>query len=160
VSNDYDVNAGFSNLKTFAWKHAEQPLTGNPRMDNDLIDERIRAAVKTELEKKGFVAVDKADADFFVAYFIDYKQRINGSSVSLGAGGGSYGRYGGAGYSTGISDYEEGSLTIDMIDPASDKNVWRGVGRRTTYEGSSPEKMTKIINRSVSRILAKFPPKK
>ena len=78
----------------------------------------------------------------------------------MSAGRGSSGRYGGVGYSTSVSDYEEGYLTIDIIDPASEKNVWRGVGRRTTYEGSSPKKMTKIINTAVSRILGKFPPKK
>lgn len=160
VTRDYDASADFSILKTFAWQHATQPEIGNPRIDNDLMDERVRRAVDVQLAEKGFKAVPKEEADFLVAYFVDYKQRIGGSSVSMSAGRGSYGRYGGVGYSSSVSDYEEGYLTIDIIDPASEKNVWRGVGRRTTYEGSSPEKMTKIINTSVSSILAKFPPKK
>jgi hypothetical protein len=160
VTRDYAASADFSSLKTFAWQHATQPKTGNPRIDNDLMDERVRSAVDALLTKKGFMLVPKEEADYLVAYFVEYKQRIGGSSVGFGVGGGNYGRYGGVGYNTSISDYDEGHLTIDIIDPVSDKNIWRGVGRRTTYEGSNPEKMTKIVNTAVSRILGKFPPKK
>jgi hypothetical protein len=160
VNRDYDVSVDFGQLKTYAWQHAEQPQTGNPRIDNDLIDERVRSAVEAQLNAKGFVRVDKADADFLVAYFIDYKQRISGSSISFGMGAGSYGRYGGVGYDTGISDYEEGHLTIDVITPADEKNIWRGVGRRRAYESNNPEKVTKVINKAVAAILKKFPPKK
>ena len=81
----------------------------------------VRHAVEVQLAEKGFQPVPKEEADFLVAYFVDYKQRIGGSSVSMSAGRGSYGRYGGVGYSTSVSDYEEGYLTIDIIDPASDK---------------------------------------
>jgi hypothetical protein len=160
VTRDYDASADFSILKTFAWQHATQPEIGNPRIDNDLMDERVRSAVDALLAENGFVLVPKEEADFLVAYFVEYKQRIGSSSVSMSAGRGSYGRYGGVGYNTSVSDYDEGYLTIDIIDPASGRNVWRGVGRRTTYEGSSPKKMTKIVNTAVSRILGKFPPKK
>jgi hypothetical protein len=160
VTRDYDDSADFTILKTFAWQHATQPEIGNPRIDNDLMDDRVRSAVDVQLAEKEFMLVPKEEADFLVAYFFEYQQRIGGSSVSMSAGRSSYGRYGGVGYNTSVSDYEEGYLTIDIIDPASSKNIWRGVGRRTTYEGSSPKKMTKIVNTAVSRILGKFPPKK
>lgn len=159
VTRDYDASADFSKLRRFAWQHDAQPETGSPRIDNDLMDERVRRAVDAELAEKGFRLVPREEADFLVAYYVEYKQRIGGSSVSMSAGRGSYGRYGGVGYNTTISEYDEGYLTIDIIDPASGRNIWRGVGRRTSYEGSSPKKMTKIVNTSVSRILAKFPPK-
>ncbi|MEA2069507.1 MAG: DUF4136 domain-containing protein [Verrucomicrobiota bacterium] len=159
VSRDYDVSTDFSKLKTFAWQHEEQPQTGNPRIDNDLIDERVRAAVNAELMAKGFRQGDKAEADFHVAYFVEYKQRISGSSVSFGIGGGSYGRHGGVGYNTGVSDYEEGHLTIDIVDPADGRNFWRGVGRRTSYDSNNPKKITKVVNSAVAGILKKFPPK-
>jgi hypothetical protein len=159
VTRDFDSDTDFTGLKTFAWQHETQPKTGNPRIDNDLIDERVRKAVDTLLAEKGFAPAPKTEADFLVAYFIQYKQRIGGSSVSFGIGAGSSGRYGGVGYNTAISDYDEGWLTIDMIDPESDKTIWRGVGVRATYESPKPAKATKIINHAVGRILKKFPPK-
>jgi hypothetical protein len=117
VVRDYDRSTEFGHLNTYAWQHATQPETGNPRLDNDLIDARIRNAVNTS-------------------------------------------RFGGVGYNTGISDYEEGVLIIDIIDTRDDKVIWRGTGTRVVYEGSDPEKVSKIVNKSVSKILAKFPPGK
>lgn len=159
VSRDYDTTADFSGLKTFAWQHAEQPETGDQRIDNDLHDERIRKAVDEALSAKGFHRTDLADADFLVAYFMEYQRKLSSGSVSVGLGGGSYGRHGGVGYSTGVSEYDQTSLTIDLIDPAREKMIWRGVGSRSAYEGSSPEKTTGIVNASVAKILKKFPPK-
>ena len=159
VTRDYNKSFDFSTLRTYAWQYGEQPETGNPRIDNDLIDERVRAALDAQLSQKGFVIADKADADVLVSYFIDFKQRINGSTVSFGLGTGGYGRYGGVGYETGISDYEEGSLTIDFINTINEKTVWRGVGRRRSYETNNPDKVTKSINAAVADILKKFPPK-
>ncbi len=157
---DYDRAAEFEHLKTYAWQHATQPKSGNPRIDNDLIDVRIRNAVNTTLATKGFRQAPRAEADFLVAYFVEYKRRIGGSAVSFGLGAGSFSRFGGVGYSTDISDYEEGVLMIDIIDARNDKVVWRGTGTRVVYEGSDPDKVSKIVNEAVSKILAKFPPGK
>ncbi|MEN8254826.1 MAG: DUF4136 domain-containing protein [Verrucomicrobiota bacterium] len=159
VSRDYDTTADFSGLKTFAWQHAEQPKTGDPRIDNDLHDERIRAAVNENLAAKGFQPGDRANADFMVVYFVEYKRKLSSGSISFGLGGGSYGRYGGVGYNTGVSEYDQSCLTIDMVNPADEKMIWRGVGSRSAYDGSSPEKTTEIVNASVAKILKRFPPK-
>jgi hypothetical protein len=158
VQQDYDKDTDFSRLKTYGWKHAEQPKVGHPQVDNDLFDERIRHAVDATLQEKGFQLADQADADCLVAYFIDYKQRIGGSSISLGIGAGRRGYYGGTGYNTHIRDYEEGVLTIDILDATSQKTIWRGIGTRTTYSSSTPSKITRIVNEAVAEILEKFPP--
>jgi len=158
VNRDYDTTVNFSNLKTFAWQHADQPETGDPRIDNDLNDERIRNAINETLATKGFQLVKKADADFLVAYFVEHQRKLSSGSVSVGMGRSSYGRHGGVGYSTGVSEYDQAILTVDILNPADRKMIWRGVGSRATYEGSNPKKSTKIVNEAVSKILKKFPP--
>jgi hypothetical protein len=158
VTRDYDASADFAGLKSYAWQHETQPKTGNPRIDNDLIDERVRSAVDLQLAQKGFILSDEGDTDFLVTYYVQYKQRISGNSVSFGVGASRNSRYGSIGYDTSISDYDEGWLTIDMIDPESGKMFWRGVGIRATYESQKPKKVSKIINHAVSRILKDFPP--
>jgi len=160
VKQDFDSSVDFSGLETYAWKHAEQAATGNPKIDNDISDARIRNAIDATLETKGFKRGDPDTADFQVSYFIDFERRLNASSVSFGLGGGRYGRYGGMGYNTSISDYDEGNLTIDIINPQSKKTIWRGVGSRAVYEGSNPEKATRIINKIVAEVLKGFPPGK
>ena len=160
VSRDFDASTDFSALKTFAWQHAEQPQTGDPRLDNDLNDERIRNAVNATLAAKGFRPVGRDDADFLVAYFTDHQRKLSSGSVSVGVGRGSSGRHGGVGYSSGVSDYDQATLTLDILNSSDEKMVWRGVGSRSSYEGSNPAKSVRIINESVEKILAKFPPKK
>lgn len=164
VSRDFDSTFDFSSLKTFTWEHETQPETGVPRIDNDLNDKRIRAAIETNLKAKGFtIAEAKETADFRVAYFVDFQQRIEGggSSFSVGMGRGTASRAGAVGWSTGtnVSDYEEGQLTIDFLDPKTGDTIWRGVGRRRTSSSSDPEKLTQRTNDVVTRTLKKFPPK-
>lgn len=163
VNRDYDSTFNFSALKTYAWQHDVQPETGNPRLDNDLNDRRVRSAVDQELRAKGFVMVDKEKADFLVVYYMDYQQRIDSSSgsLSVGMGRSSYGRAGSVGYNTGgsVSDYEEAQLTIDFINPANEQMIWRGRGRRRASSTSKPEKITANTNDAVKRILKAFPPK-
>ena len=160
VKRDFDTATDFGRLKTFAWQHDEQPETGDPNLDNDLNDQRIRNAVVANLEAKGFQAVGRAEADFLVAYFVDRRRKLSSSSVSIGMGRSRGGRYGGVGYGTEISEYDQAILTIDIVDPADDKTIWRGVGTRSAYTGSNPDKYAKRTSDTVEKILKKFPPKR
>lgn len=159
VNRDYNTAIDFSGLKTYAWQHAEQPQTGDPRIDNDLHDERVRMAVNQILAAKGFRLGDRADADFLVVYYVENQRKLSSGSMSVGMGKSSYGRHGSVGYSTGVSEYDQSNLIIDVMDPADEKMIWRGVGTRAAYDGSSPKKMTKIVDEMVAKILKKFPPK-
>lgn len=159
VRRDYDAEHDFASFKTYTWQHEVQPETGNPRIDNSLLDDRIRRAVNNTLAGKGFRQVDRSDADFLVAYFRDYRSRITGGSWNVGVGRSGYGRYGSVGYGSDISEYDESILTLDILSPEDERTIWRGVGIRTTYEGSSPDKITRIVNKAVSKILKKFPPR-
>lgn len=163
VDRDYDAAFDFSSLKTYAWQHEEQPETGVPKIDNDLNDNRIRKAIEADLNGKGIQQVEKSEADFLMAYFMDFQQRIDGSgsTVSFGVGQSSAGRAGSVGWNSGstISDYEEAQLMIDILDPESEETIWRGRGRRRSSGSSKPEKITERVNDAVTRILKKFPPK-
>jgi hypothetical protein len=163
VKRDFDAAVDFAGYKTYAWQHAEQPQTGNPRIDNDLIDTRIRSAVDDNLRQKGYRRVEPAAADMLVAYFIGFQRRISssGGSMSVGMSRSSAGRAGSVGLSSGtqVSDFEEAHLTIDFIDPASDRTIWRGTGTRRTSGSTNPERITDRVNDAVQRILRKFPPK-
>ncbi len=159
VQRDYDTSIDFSMLKTYAWKYATQPKTGNPQIDNDLQDKRIRTAINAILEVKGFAPAEPDRADVLVAYYMESKRRISGDTWVFGFGTGLYDGFGGIGYNTSISDYDEGYLTIDVIGGTSGKTIWRGVGRRATYEDPDPEKGAEIIHSAVAKILADFPPK-
>ena len=57
VSQDYQLDHDFSNLKTYAWKVKDQEKTGDMRIDSQLMDARIRKATEENLLEKGFIKI-------------------------------------------------------------------------------------------------------
>jgi hypothetical protein len=83
-----------------------------------------------------------------------------GTSGGIGFGLGSYGRHGGIAIGTGnsIHEFDEGTLTVDFVDAASQQLIWRGTGTQRFKEYDDPEKTSRDINTLVEKIMAQFPP--
>jgi hypothetical protein len=166
VSQDYDFSTVFTQYKTFTL--ASEPLkkSGDVLMDSPLIDQRIRKAIENTLTDRGCTKTDNTRSDFYVAYQIIVKTRIEADTVpAYGWGVYPYGYrrhyypyWGDFGYETYVRQYEEGTLVIDFMDSRTRKLFWRGVGSRRIYQQSSPEKLTAWVNQFVSEILAQYPP--
>ncbi len=162
VSQDYDPTTEFGSMKTFRWESETQAHTGDPRIDNPLRNTRIRAAAKRLLSQKGIGPSADASPTFLIRYQYVLRRKIEsgGTSSSIGFGMGSYGRRGGIAIGTGndIREYDEGTLTIDFLDPTSKNLLWRGSGIQRFTEYDDPEKTTRDINTLVEKILEQFPP--
>ena len=164
IQTDYDTKFDFSGLKTYAWLEDQAP-SNDIRINNSLIINRVVAAVNNTLQARGYTLVDKDKADFYVNWLggIDDKIRlesINGYYGYLGYGHGARG-YGGywPGYSrTYTFEYQEGTLIIDIADSKSKQLIWRGTGLDYLKTKETPEEITQGINKTVSAILADFPP--
>lgn len=163
VSQDYRPDSDFSQLKTFAWKHAVQEKTGDLRIDSPLMDDRIRKAMERMLLGKGFVKVSDETPDFHVIYQYSIARKIYSNPVStgFGFGYGHYGNYGGIGIRSGteINEYDEGLLIIDFLLPDSDVLLWRGKSTRVVEIHSTPEETIQDINKTIEKMLIQFPPK-
>ncbi len=158
VSQDYDVSVDFSEYRTFAWVSGKQPKTGDIRVDNQLLDNRIREAVDWTLIAKGFRKTTDGTSNLLVAYTLTIRSRLESDTVSTGFGYGGYPYWGGAGFETRVREYDEGMLVIDIGDAKQNKLLWRGTGTRRVTEHSDPKKTTEVINKTVAEILAQFPP--
>ena len=162
VSQDYDLKADFSRLQTFAWKSNSQVNTGDVRVDNPLLDARIRAAVERTLTAKGFRKVPIGDADFTVSYVFQIRRKIASDSVrtNIGFGSGSGGRVGGVSVSSsgGVRETDEGMLIIDLTGHGGSHLLWRGTGIRLISGRSNPNQITAEVHETVEEILAQFPP--
>jgi hypothetical protein len=160
VDSDYDPSADFTQLRTWSWL-PDAGKSGDPRLDNALLDSRIRAAVKSELDAKGYTLATSGTPDFQVAYHVSVEGKLDVDTVYHGGGG--YGRAGyrrgGWGYAeTRVREYDEGTLLIDVLQSGSGALLWRGSGVATVREESTPEKRTRRINAAVKKILERFPP--
>ena len=158
TSYDFYKTATFAAYKTYAVKDGTK--VGQP-----LIDDRIAAAIDTELAAKGFKKTE-ANPDVFVVYHVAFDKQKDISTFSSGYGGG-YGGYGwgyGGGWAGGSStttvrDILVGTMVIDLADAKQGKMVWRGMGVKEVDTGANPEKRDKSINNAVKKMFKNYPPK-
>jgi len=151
---DYDKSANFSAYKTYAFTEESSDLG----LD-EINTERILKAVENELAAKGFTKSENPDV--LVDIHLKTEERVEATATTTG-GAYRYGYYGGVGMSqttVNYNEYTDGSLFITIIDAATEKMAWHGVGTKTIDEGISPEKREQNISYAVKQILYNYPPK-
>jgi hypothetical protein len=158
VSTDYDPTFNFGPYRSFAWLQEQQPLTGDLRLDNPLLHQRLREAVERTLIARGYEKAAGA-ADFVVGYHLSLTQRYDVSTLQSHYGyGPGWNRVGYGPTDTVVTEYEEGTLVIDVVDRRADRLVWRGQAYGRVRESPTPEEREQRVNRVVESILADFPP--
>jgi hypothetical protein len=158
TSYDYEKTANFAAFKTYAHKQ------GTP-VGQSLIDDRIVAAIETQLAAKGLTKAT-GEPDVFVVYHMAFDKEKDISTYSSGYGGG-YGAYGwgwGGGWAGGttttqVRDILIGTLVVDIADAKKGQLVWRGMGVKEVNTQNNPEKRDKSINNAVQKIFKNYPPK-
>ena len=166
VSQDFDKSTDFSRLKSFAWKSEKQEKTGDIRVDNPLLDSRIREAVEQSLSGNGFRRASEGTPDFYIGYKLSIRSRVGSDGVStsvgfgVGSGSRSSGSFGGVGISSGggVQQWDEGTLVIDITDTKTKDLLWRGTATRRVSRHATPEETTESVNEMVGKTLAQFPP--
>ncbi len=156
VSEDFDPAEDFSTYRTFTWLPVPQQPTGDYRVDNPLLDSRIRTAVERHLSARGFQKVEDRAPDFYVAYHLNVEEKIDVRTVNRGYV--DYWGYYASWPETRVTQYDEGTLIIDVANARKKQLVWRGVGVGRLRRQPTPEQTTRDVNEAVDLILAKFPP--
>ena len=159
VTYDFDKTATFASFKTYAHKDGT-------KVGQELIDNRIVAAIDTELAAKGFTKVD-ANPDVFVVYHVAFDKQKDISTFSSGYGGGGYGPYGwgwGGGWgststTTQVRDILVGTLAVDLADAKKGQLVWRGLATKNIDTKAKPEKRDKSITKAMQKVFKNYPPK-
>ncbi|HEV56981.1 MAG TPA: DUF4136 domain-containing protein [Phycisphaerales bacterium] len=164
VTQDYEKTADFASYQAFAWSEPRHVETGDPRLDDPLLHARIQRAIETELTARGYRFVPAAEADLLVRYHALVQGRIETSRSSVALGTGYWWRRAGVGvamdYPYGSREYDEGSLLIDFLSPASGELVWRGTGVRSVEDTPSSEERDRVVADVVKRVLDQYPPRK
>ena len=150
VTQDYDPAYDFSKLKTFGFI----PIPKEANIDQ-INANRLGDAIKANLTTRGYTLSESAD--FGVAIYFSTKTKTNVQSYGYGYGG-YWGRPGYGGVD--VTQYDEGTLVIDIIDMAKKELVWRGTGTGVLNPNATVEERTANINNAVAEILGQFPPTK
>ncbi len=162
VIHDYDRSVNLSKYKTFDWVKQEKPPiirveeSTDPRLSSEALDSQIHSLVEKELAKKGFRKATNESPDFLVSYVAVGKLDLaSAKRDTLPSPLLPYGHWRPF-YSTGI-DYRlqrKGTLTIDIVDGATNKLAWRGSATDTFSEAKdAPKKAEKAIK----KMFKKFP---
>src|SRR5712664_2195939 len=136
VKSDYEKNFDFSQLHTFAFK--TDRASNDPLSTNTLEAGRIQNALTAQLEANGFTQASQ-NPDFIVAFYSRTKEKTQVQSAGFGPGFG-FGR--GFGWGYGIpgrgrwrwgygpdiwtTNYTQGCVMADIVDPKTNELVWRG----------------------------------
>jgi Domain of unknown function (DUF4136) len=163
-----DDNADFSRYKTFAWMDRDDKgKNDRGGRTNDMAEQKIRDAVNKELEKTAGWRESKKNPDVLLSYDVLVERGVRSQSDPM------YSRpfartyfnpysrrfysiyYPSqfVGYDSRDISTKEGTITITMTDPDSEKTVWQGW---TTDEVDSRHLTSKEIQSSVKAIFRKF----
>ncbi len=158
VNTDYNPEVDFSRYQSFAW--AERAGSGDDALiDNELVDQRFRRAVESELASRGMQKTN-GQPDLAVGYQLILDNRVDYQTVNTyyGSRWGYRGVYGGVGTTqTTAREYTVGTLIIDFYDTGSRELVWRGAGEGKVNQARNPQESQERINEVVTLILADFP---
>jgi hypothetical protein len=174
ISTDYNPSANFSGLRSYNWLPGPQGNPDDPRINNSLLDGRIRSAVESQLAAQGYEKQVSGTPDFFVGYHAAVEKKLDVitiddyySHASVGGPGyrpgsslvyGHQGRTWGGSSQTHVVQYDEGTLILDIVDPQTRKLLWRGSAQAEVNLSGSPEKKQEKVNEAVRRMLERFPP--
>jgi len=175
VETDWNKSYDYAKLKTYSWAPMPQEKTGDPRLDNRKLDEAIRSTIDQSLAQRGYQKVSEGNPDFWVNYYAQIQGKLDVSekkmpyyakvtpqrggvlSPTWNAMGDSFGS--GRDLVSVSQYYEEGTLVLDIAEPAQKTLLWRGAVSGVVKPDISDDKRKKRINEAVEKLLKDFPPK-
>lgn len=143
---------------------AQNELQNNdPRIDNDIVRQRIRTAVESALTARGHSFVqDPNAARYLVSYHIGLQDRqdlrVDSAPGGVACGwrgcisGFGWGMYG-APRDVRTVNYTEGTLILDLTDRESGQLTWRASSQRRVDEGDIDQERTNAALADMTRSL-------
>ena len=155
VKTDFDKNADFGAIKTFAVKIGTS-------WNNQISEKRISDEIGQTLTEKGWTKTDANPDALVVLHGATEKQRtLNTFYSGMGGYGGygyrGWGGMGGTGTATTTeSEYLVGTLVVDIFDAKSKALMFRGTASDEISD--KPEKNIKKVDKAANKMFKDFPP--
>lgn len=153
VQYDYEKNTNFSNYSTYHYYYNID--TGLSELD----DKRLFRAVDSVLQSKGFLLSEEPDFLVNITSMSFSSPRQNTVGLGVGGGGGAMG----GGVSVGLplgGTKEEKQFQFDFIDSQKESLFWQAISISNYKEEGTPAAREKQLQEIVSKVFAKYPPKK
>jgi hypothetical protein len=138
----------FSQFHTFKW--VTIPGGVHP---NQIVEQEIHA-VASQLTAKGLTETNADNADLYVGYQAAVEQEKQWNAYGMGGGW----RLGGGMATASSSTISNGTLVIDMYEPANKQLVWTGRGTKTLSPSKNQQKNMNNLNKAIAKVMKNYPP--
>ena len=153
---NYLQGTDFSKYKTYKWVKVP-----NVQYPNSILDEQIMRAIDAQLSLKGLSKTED-NPDLYITYQVAVDKEKQWNSYSTGGdywGWGGWGGWGGMSTTTTTSQtINIGTLSCDIYDVSTKKQIWRGDASKTLGSGKDPKKVEKNLNKAMAKLFKKYPP--
>jgi hypothetical protein len=145
----------FSQYRTYDWGPADALPTGDPRLDqNPFFQDHMLGAVERQLAARGYERAASGEMpDLRIHYHASISRRLDVRAADT-----RYGSCSGEECVGEITEFEAGTLVLDLVDVRTNRVIWRGWAR-DSVEGvlDDPDRMEAQINRAVAQMLERLP---
>jgi len=155
LRSDYDHGADFSKFRTFNFV---QKTGTDAEGYSHLVTQEFEAAIRSEMEKRGYVFDPKPELLVNFSGKLQEKQEVQSSPGSY-YGYRGYGAWAGYGYVGGdvyTVNYTMGTINVDLVDAQRNQMVWEGVAQGEVTKKALEDRKASI-QKAVSHIFSKFP---
>jgi hypothetical protein len=155
VSSHVERGLDFAPYRSFAWGPADALPTGDPRLDQDpFFKDHLQGAVEKQLAAKGIALSTSGRPELLIHYHANVRQRIDVNGIDR-----AYGYCSEVNCPPATTEFEAGTLLLDVIDARTNRLVWRGWAQHAVTDIlHDREKMARTIDQAVTRMLKQFPP--
>jgi hypothetical protein len=148
-------DAQLAGRTTFRILHVPAPQDGaslmsaDPMLDNSITNRAIREEIRNAFEKRGYRFSPEAP-DLDIAFYATAAPKLDIRAFDYGYTWSGFPRQ-----YVDVEQYEQGTVIVDVVDPATHRLLWRGQG--VARVDPDPNKYVKEIRKAVDEIVEKFP---
>jgi Domain of unknown function (DUF4136) len=157
-----DPEANLATLRTFrvlptpTSRGAAPTSKTDPMLQNSIMNRALRQDLAQAFERRDY-SVDTTNPNFAVAYYTSAKDKLNVTYWDYGYPFWRpwrwWGWYGGPAET--VSQYTQGTVIVDVIDPNTKQLLWRGQG--VSDVSDNPQKYAQELEKTITAIVDKFP---
>jgi hypothetical protein len=157
VDVDYDHNTNFGQYRTFAFQLGRNTsYQGALDINNTQVENLIKDAITAKLAARGLQpSADNPDLIITYSTAIQEKSEVR-SFTPVGYTYWGDGLWGPGYNEVLVTNYNEGTIIIDVIDAKNHQLIWRANCKDRV--SNKPKKSMKFINKSMEEAFQKFPP--
>jgi len=160
VHTDYDPLATPKMAAYHTWNWLRAPA-GAPAREDSSVQALVEQVVEARLSAMGYQRSD-TNPQFRVGWHAALGVPLDVTSVNnfYGCAWGRWFPGGGVAYSRGFhSQFETGSLVLDVADSHARELIWRGVGADVFRPKERAGSRERIVGEAVTKLFAQFPPR-